>query len=180
MIFSEKRSFSFFFGFLLEKLMQGCQNNTPRWQKNKWGKWFFTSNDLICDIIISHWTKLFGFWLKYLNKVVNTAIFASRFSTSEETFFFRINYQFQFILAFWGIRVWKFSESISGLSEMHLTCSESNFKEKMFFFGTVISLHICSDCDANTFESSAKEVFWVLQTAWYASNWKVRKKWLSF
>ena len=53
-IFSGKLSFSLFFGILVGKLRQGCQNNSLRWQKNKWGKWFYTSNDLILDIVTSH------------------------------------------------------------------------------------------------------------------------------
>ena len=92
----------------------------------------FTSNDLIFDIVFSLWTKLSGFRPKNFNRGVNTPISASRWSTSGETFFFRINYQFQIILSFWGRRVWTFSEKGSWLSELHLTCPQAKVYEKIF------------------------------------------------
>ena len=96
----ENFHFRCFFGFLVGKLRQGCQNSSLRWQKNNWGKWFFTSKDLILDFVCSHWTKLFGFWLKIMNRDVNTAFSGSRWTTSAKISFTGINCQFQFILGF--------------------------------------------------------------------------------
>ena len=69
-----------------------------------------------------------------------------------EKVFFRINYQFEFILGVWGLRFCTVSAKKSGSSELHLTCSEA----KLFLFGLVLFLHICSDCIGRSFESSAK------------------------
>ena len=71
-----------------------------RWQKNNWGKWFFTSIDLILEIFMSHRTFFFGFWLKVLNRDVNTAFSASRWTKSAKISFFGKNYQFQFSVGF--------------------------------------------------------------------------------
>ena len=71
-----------------------------RWQKNNWGKWFFTSIDLVLEIVMSHRTIFFGFWLKVLNKDVNTAFSASRWTSSAMIPFIGTQYQFQFILGF--------------------------------------------------------------------------------
>ena len=71
--------------------------------------------------------------------------------------FFGINHQFQFILGFWERRVWTFNKKRSAFSKLHLTCPEAKLDEKMFFFGIFTILNICSDCDGNTFESSAKK-----------------------
>ena len=65
----ENVHFRCFFGLLVGKLRQGCQNNSLRWQKNNWGKWLYTSKELILDIVISHSTELFVFWLKTWAKV---------------------------------------------------------------------------------------------------------------
>ena len=51
---------------------------------------------------------------------------------------------------------------------------------KNFFFGLVTILVICSDCDGNTFESSAKNSLVGSPNCMYVSKWKVRTKWLSF
>ena len=67
--FRKNVHFGCFFGFLVGKLRQGCQNNSLRWQKNNWGKWLYTSKELILDIVISHSTELFVFWLKTWAKV---------------------------------------------------------------------------------------------------------------
>ena len=48
----------------------------------------FTSKDLILDNVFSLWTKLLGFWPQFFNRNVNTAISASRWSTSGEKTFF--------------------------------------------------------------------------------------------
>ena len=58
-----------------------------QWQKNNWGQRFFTSNGLILDIVMSHRTIFFGIWLKILNRDVNTAFSASRWTTSVKTTF---------------------------------------------------------------------------------------------
>ena len=92
--------FRCFFLFLVGKLRQDCQNTSLRWQKNNWGNWLFTSNDLILDIVISDWTNFFGFWLKFLNRNVNTAFSGSRWTTSAKISFIGINCQFQFVLGF--------------------------------------------------------------------------------
>ena len=52
----------------------------------------------------------------------------------------------------WGLRFCTFSAKKSGSSELHLTCPEA----KLFLFVLVLFLHICSDCNGKTFESSAK------------------------
>ena len=53
----ENFHFHCFFEILVEKLRQGCQNKSLRWQNNSWGKWFFF--------------KGFDFWYCYLtlNKI---------------------------------------------------------------------------------------------------------------
>ena len=43
------------------KIPAELSRNGLRWQKDNWGNCFFTSNDLILDIVISDWTKFFGF-----------------------------------------------------------------------------------------------------------------------
>ena len=78
--------------------------------EQKWRKVVFTSNDLILDIVFSLWTKLLGFRSKNFNRDVNSVISASRWTTSGETSFFPVNYQFQFILGISGLRVWTFSQ----------------------------------------------------------------------
>ena len=115
-----------------------------------------TSNDLILDIVFWGWTSLLGFWPKNFNRDVNTAISASRWTTSGERSFFRMNYQFQFILALCGRRVRTFNEKKTGVSDLHLTCPEAKLDGKKFFV-LVTSLHICSDCDQKTFKISSKK-----------------------
>ena len=130
----ENVHFCCFFGLLVGKLRQGCQNNSLRWQKNNSRKWLFTSNGLILDIVISHSTKLFGFWLKISNRDVSTAFSASRLTTSGKTSFFGINYQFQFLLGFWARRVGTINKKKSGLSKLELKCPEAKIEEKMLFW----------------------------------------------
>ena len=95
-----KVHFRCFCGFLVGKLREDCQNTSLRWQKNNWGNWFLTSNDLILDIVISDWTKFFGFWPKIRNRNVNTAFSVSRWTTSAKISFIGINCQLQFVLRF--------------------------------------------------------------------------------
>ena len=83
----EKNSFRRFLGILAGKLRQGCQNDSLRRQKSHWRKWFFNSNHLILDIVISHWTQTFGLWLKFLNRDINTAFSASSWTASGEKSF---------------------------------------------------------------------------------------------
>ena len=71
-----------------------------RLQKNNWGKWFSTSIDLILEIVSSHRTIFFRIYLKVLNKDVNTAFSASRWTSSARISFIGTNYQCQFILRF--------------------------------------------------------------------------------
>ena len=86
-----------------------------RWQKNYWWKWFFTSNDLTLDNVMSHRTNFFGFWLKVLKRDVNTAFSASRWWTSGKTSFSGRYHQFQFLLGFWGRRIWTFTKKYQDL-----------------------------------------------------------------
>ena len=83
----ENNSFRRFLGILAGKLRQGCQNDSLRRQKSHWRKWFFNSNHLILDIVISHWTQTFGLWLKFLNRDINTAFSASSWTASGEKSF---------------------------------------------------------------------------------------------
>ena len=95
-IFSGKFSILwFFFAFWAGKFRQVCQKIVYV-DRKKLRKMVFTSNDLILDIVFSPWTNLLGFWPKIFNRDVNFAISGSRWSTSWETSFIRINYQFQF------------------------------------------------------------------------------------
>ena len=65
-------------------------------------------------------------------------------------------------------------------SELHLTCLEAKMYEKIFFFGLVTILVICSDCDVTRFESSAKNSLVGSPNCTYVSKWKFGTKWLSF
>ena len=51
---------------------------------------------------------------------------------------------------------------------------------KKRFFWFVTNLHICSDCDGNTFEISAKKSIVGSPNCMYVSKWKIRTKWLAF
>ena len=77
-IFSGKLSFlSFYLDFERENSGIVVKKGL-RLQKNNWAKWFYASNDLILDIVMSHRTNFIGFWLKVLNRDVNTAFSVSR------------------------------------------------------------------------------------------------------
>ena len=133
----ENFHFCWFVCILSEKIPAELSKNGLRWQKNNWGKWFSNSNDLILDIDFSLWTKLLRFRRENFNRDVNTAISASKRTTSGETPFFRINYQFHFILGFWGLLVWTFSEKKIRTFRTAFNASGGKFDEKMFFFGLV-------------------------------------------
>ena len=71
-------------------------------------------------------------------------------------------------------------QKVSRPSGLHLTCPESKMYEKMFFFGLVTILHVCSDCDGNKFKSSTKNFLVGSPNCTYVSKWKVPTKWFSF
>ena len=55
----------------------------------------------------------------------------------EKHLFFRINYQFHFILGFWGLLVWTFSEKKIRTFRTAFNASGGKIRWKMFFFGLV-------------------------------------------
>ena len=73
-----------------------------------------------------------------------------------ETHFFLEETQFQFLLGFWGRRIWTFSEKKFRTVQTVFEVSSGKIWGKMFFFGVVKNLHNCLDCDGNTFKNSAK------------------------
>ena len=111
---------------------------------------------MLLDIVFSLWTKLIGFSPKILNRDVNTAFSASRWTNSGKTIFFGRNYQFQFLLGFWGRGSWTFNEKKFRTVQTGIEVSGGKIWGTNVFFVMVLNLHNCSDCDGNTFNSSAK------------------------
>ena len=90
------------------------------------------------------------------NRDVHTAISASRWTTSGKTSFFRRNYGFQYILGFSRLWVWTFSEKKIRTFRAALNVSVCKKGWKNVFIGLASILHICSNCDGNTLDFSAK------------------------
>ena len=152
-----------------------------QWQKNNWWKWFFTSNGLILGIVMSHRTNIFGFWLKVLNRVVITAFSASRWTTSVKTTFFGANHQFQFLLGFWGRRIWRFSEKKSqDCQDWIWSVRRQNWRKKCVFLKIFKITHLIGLWWKHIPKFGKKSVFGVLQTALYVSRRKIRTRWFSF
>ena len=101
----------------------------------------FNSNDWILENVFSLWTIFCGFWLKFFNRDVNTYSPRRDEQLQEKLLFSGINYQFKFDLSFWD-RSWTFTEKKLGLSKLHLTCSEENLDEKMFFLISYIFTYL--------------------------------------
>ena len=132
----ENFHFCWFVCILSEKIPAELSKNGLHWQKNNWEKWFFKSNDLILDIGLVTSNKIYTISGGNFNSDVNTAISASKKKTTsgETSFFFRINYQFHFILRFWGLLVGTFSEKKIRTFRTAFNASGGKFRWKNVFF----------------------------------------------
>ena len=68
----------------------------------------------------------------------------------------------------------------SRLSELHLICPEAKLYEKMFFLDSIQFYTFTRTVTKTQSKVRLKSLLWVLQTALYVSEWKIRTKWLSF
>ena len=149
--------FRCFFGFLAGKLHEGCQNISLRRQKSNWGKWFFISSHLILDIVISHWTQHFGLWLKFLKRDVNTAFSASGLNSLRKNIVFWNKPSISIYFRILRTKSLDIQQKKISIFKTAFNLSGGKIGRKNVFFGIFTILNICSDCDGNTFESSAKK-----------------------
>ena len=115
------------------KVRQGCQNNSLRWQKNNWGKWLFTSYHLILDIVMSHRTKFFGFWLKISDRDVNTAFFRIEMNKLRKDIFFWKTLSVSISFRILRKTILDIQQKKARPPQLHLTCPEAKMYEKRFF-----------------------------------------------
>ena len=68
----------------------------------------------------------------------------------------------------------------SRLSKLHLICPEAKLYEKMFFLDSIQFYTFVRTVTKTHSKVRLKSLLWVLQTALYVSEWKIRTKWLPF
>ena len=151
-----------------------------QWQKNNWGKWFSTSIDLILEIVMSHRTNFFRILAESFKQGCQYCILRVEMNIFRKDIFYWNKLSISIYFTILRKKILDIQRKKSRLSELHLICPEAKLYEKMFFSGFDTVLHICSDCDENTFESSAKKSPVGSPNCMYVSKWKVRTKWLSF
>ena len=134
LIFSGKLSFLLFSLNIARKTSDSVLKKRSKLIEVQLTKVVFTSNGLILDIVFLSLTKVLRFHPIIFNRDVHTAISASRWTTSGETSFFGINYQFQFILGFSGLWVWTFSEKKIRTFRTALNVSGGKIGWKNVFF----------------------------------------------
>ena len=144
--------------------------NGLRWQKSNWGKWFLLRMIWISILLPQIEQNFQDFGRKISTGMLILQSPPRDDQLPEKHLFFRINYQFQNILSFWGRRVWTFSEKKSWLSELHLTCPVAKLYEKMFFLDSSQFYTFVRTVTATHSEVRLKNLLWVLQTALYVSK----------
>ena len=128
-----------------------------RWQKNNWGKWFSTSIDLILEIVMSHRTIFFRILAESFKQGCQYCILRVEMNIFRKDNFYWNKLSISISFTILRKKILDIQRKKSRLSELHLICPEAKLYEKMFFSAFDTILHICSDCDENTFESSAKK-----------------------
>ena len=128
-----------------------------RWQKNNWGKWFSTSIDLILEIVSSHRTIFFRILAESFKQGCQYCILRVEMNIFRKDIFYWNKLSISIYFTILRKKILDIQRKKSILSELHLICPEAKLYEKMFFSGFDTILHICSDCDESTFESSAKK-----------------------
>ena len=181
MIFSGKHSFSSFqLDFERENYCRVVKKGLL-WQKNNWRKWFFTSIDLILEIVMSHRTIFFRILAESFKQGCQYCILRVEMNIFRNDVFYWNKLSISIYFEILRKKILDIQRKKSRLSELHLICPEAKLYEKMFFFLDSIQFYTFVRTVTKTHSKvRLKSHLWVLQTGLYVSEWKIRTKWLSF
>ena len=152
-----------------------------RWQKNNWEKWYFTSIDLILEIVMSKRTIFFRILAESFKQGCQYCILRVEMNIFRKDIFYWNKLSISIYFTILRKKILDIQRKKSILSELHLICPEAKLYEKMFFFLDSIQFYTFVRTVTKTHSKvRLKSHLWVLQTGLYVSEWKIRTKWLSF
>ena len=155
-------------------------NKGLRLQKNNWGKWFYTSNDLILDIVMSHRKKIFRILAESFKQGCKYCILRVEINNLRKNIFYWNKLS---ISIYFRILRKKILDIQRKKNQDFQNCIQHvripRCMKKCFFW---ISYNFCMFVRTarNTFESLAKNSLVGSPNCMYVSKWKVRTKWLFF